>query len=310
MSQALRELTIRIAAVLLGLGVAAGSLTAAEEMTLTDSVGKGGKNKCSDVRVVQYLLNQIPAAQGGTAGALIAVDGKSGPTTEKSILHFQRKNAGLAQDSKVDKDGATLKKLNALNPNGAFKPGRSAKVKADGTPAAGPHPGQVIAWGNVVTAEFKAKVLTIAADLEMDPSHLMAVMNFESGNTFAPDVQNPDSCAAGLIQFTSPTAVGLGTTTFDLLKMSAEDQLDFVKKHLQPKKGKMKKLSDAYMAVLNPSMVGKPDETAVFTKVANPTEYEQNKGLDKDMNGTITKEEAAGKVQDRLDEGLKASNKG
>src|ERR1051325_1898334 len=57
---------------------------------------------------------------------------------------------------------------------------------------------------------FRAKVMAIAERLETNPNFLMAVMCFESGRTFRPDIRNPASGAVGLIQFMEPTAKGLG----------------------------------------------------------------------------------------------------
>ncbi|MFO0890752.1 MAG: peptidoglycan-binding domain-containing protein [Isosphaeraceae bacterium] len=284
--------------------------SARADLLITQSVGKGGKNKCNDVRIIQYLLNHVPNEKGGTANAPLKIDGKTGPITEAAILKFQSMNS-LATDSRVDPGGRAIKKLNELNSSGDFKPGRSAKFKSDGTPASGPHPGAGIAWGNIVTAEFKAKVIQIANDLEADPSDLMAAMYFESGGSFAPDKVNESSCAIGLIQFVSLTSEGLGTSQFSLLQMDAETQLDFVKKYLMTYKGKIKSLPDLYMAILNPSFVGKSGNSAVFTKVANPLEYEQNKGLDlSPADGVITKDEAAAKVKMTRDEGLRVGNAG
>jgi hypothetical protein len=59
----------------------------------------------------------------------------------------------------------------------------------------------------------------------------MAAMAFETGGSFSPAVPNKaGSGAVGLIQFMPSTAKGLGTSTEALKKMSAVQQLDFVKK--------------------------------------------------------------------------------
>lgn len=160
-----------------------------------------------------------------------------------------------------------------------------------------------IAWGARVSAEFRAKVIAICADLGCDPDHLMAAMAFETGETFRPDIQNKLSKATGLIQFMPATARGLGTTIEDLARMTAVDQLDFVAKYFKPMRGRMKTLEDVYMAILFPVAVGKPNGFALFSK---PTkQYEQNKGLDRNKDGTVTKEEAAHHVRLRLEKGLK-----
>src|SRR5690606_13319282 len=115
-----------------------------------------------------------------------------------------------------------------------------------------------LAWGNRVSAEFLAKVEAIASRLSVDPNHLMAIMAFESGRTFSPSIKNmAGSGATGLIQFMPRTAIGLGTSVEQLAGMTAVKQLDWVEKYFQPYRGRMKTLSDIYMAVLWPAAVGK-----------------------------------------------------
>jgi hypothetical protein len=83
--------------------------------TITGSVGRGGKNyPPSDVMTVQYLLNCVPATQGGPTREL-AVDGAAGPRTIAAIEGFQRKLGGFA-DGRVDPGGATLRALQTRDP--------------------------------------------------------------------------------------------------------------------------------------------------------------------------------------------------
>lgn len=159
-----------------------------------------------------------------------------------------------------------------------------------------------IAWGAVVTPEFKKKVIAICGTLGCDPNHLMAAMAFETGERFTPDVKNPISGATGLIQFMPDTAVGLGTTIAALAAMSAVDQLDFVLEHFRRQHKKFDTLSDVYMAILLPAAVGKPEDFALFTKPSKA--YEQNAGLDTNGNGIITKTEAASLVAAKLHRGM------
>ena len=83
--------------------------------TITGSVGRGGRNfPASDVMTVQYLLNCVPASQGGPIQEL-AVDGAVGPKTIAAIDRFQRANGG-ACDGRVDPGGATLRALQGRDP--------------------------------------------------------------------------------------------------------------------------------------------------------------------------------------------------
>ena len=165
-----------------------------------------------------------------------------------------------------------------------------------------------IAWGKAVSANFKSKVISIAAGLGCDPSFLMAAMAFETGQTFSPSKVNRASGATGLIQFMPSTATSLGTTVGALAALSAEDQLDWVAKYFQPQKGRLNSLSDVYMAILWPAAVGKPEAKVLF---ASPSiQYKQNAGLDVNKDGEVTKGEAAAKVQAMLSKGLGSDYRG
>ena len=165
-----------------------------------------------------------------------------------------------------------------------------------------------IAWGKKVSGAFKSKVIQISSDLACDPSHLMSAMAFETGETFSPSIRNRQSGATGLIQFMPRTARGLGTTTDDLAAMTDVEQLDFVEKYLSPFKSKMSMLSDVYMTILFPKAVGKAEAFVLFAEPS--TAYAQNKGLDANKDGQVTKGEAAVKVQAKLVKGLGASLRG
>jgi hypothetical protein len=159
-----------------------------------------------------------------------------------------------------------------------------------------------IAFGKVVDADFKAKVIAICQNLRCDPSHLMACMAFETGERFKADTVNKVSGATGLIQFMPSTARGLGTTVEDLAAITEVQQLDFVEKYFTPYIGKLNMLSDLYMAILWPRAVGQAEATVLF---ASPSAaYQQNAGLDANKDGAVTKGEAAAKVQNKLTRGL------
>ncbi|MBY3383207.1 DUF2272 domain-containing protein [Rhizobium laguerreae] len=160
----------------------------------------------------------------------------------------------------------------------------------------------VIAWGKKVSAEFRARITAIAAGLSCDPSHLMAAMAFETGESFSASKTNPYSNATGLIQFMPKTAISLGTTINLLAEMNAVQQLDYVEKYMSPFSGKMNSLSDVYMAILYPKAVGKPEAQVLFSQ--GTIAYTQNAGLDTNDDGVVTKGEATSKVQAMLAKGL------
>lgn len=166
-----------------------------------------------------------------------------------------------------------------------------------------------IAWGAKVSAEFLAKATRIAYEIGADPSDFMACMAFETGGTFSPSVVNKASGATGLIQFMPSTARALGTTTELLALMSDVEQLDWVKKYFVQNgyAGRIGNLPDLYMAILWPKAIGK-DPDYVLIRDEDGKAYIQNKGLDLNADGNITKIEAADLVRQRLALGLRDEN--
>lgn len=170
-------------------------------------------------------------------------------------------------------------------------------------------PVRTLAWGAKVSAEFRAKLFAVADALGIPPDYLMACIAFETAETFRPDIRNAaGSGATGLIQFMPATARGLGTTTDALARMTAVEQLDYVRMYFKPYAGRLKTLSDVYMAILWPKGIGKPEDFVLWHKGTHPTTYRQNAGLDIDLDHDIEKQEAAAKVQAKLDKGLRPEN--
>lgn len=166
--------------------------------------------------------------------------------------------------------------------------------------------GQLI-WGKKVTQEFRAKTRDICTKLKMDPNYLMAVMAFETGRSFDPaQKNNAGGSARGLIQFMPATARGLGTTTGQLVRMSAVEQLEWVYKYYKPYTGKVKLLADAYMVVLWPAAVGKPESHVLYRQ--GTSAYNENAGLDRGRKGYVTKGDATARVATEYKMGMKQMN--
>lgn len=170
-------------------------------------------------------------------------------------------------------------------------------LRAGTTPPAAetatPQNGKLV-WGARVDQAFRVKVREIAGRLSTDPNWLMAVMGFETGYTFSPASRNPGSTATGLIQFLESSARSLGTSTAQLARMSAVQQLDYVEAYYKPYSGRIRNLGDAYLAVLWPAAVGRPDSYVMWERDNGPyqREYAANSGLDVNRNGVITRGEA------------------
>lgn len=167
------------------------------------------------------------------------------------------------------------------------------------------------AWSTKVSDQFVARVAQMASDLKLGwqgPDQLMACMAFETGETFSPSIKNGAGAPYyGLIQFGEAAAKDVGTTTAKLVKMSAEEQLEYVYKFFKPYTGKLKTLSDVYIRILYPVAVGKPEDYVLFVEGKGKA-YIQNRGLDVNKDGKITKGEAATKVEQKLVRGLHPTN--
>jgi hypothetical protein len=125
-----------------------------------------------------------------------------------------------------------------------------------------------LSWGKKLSCDERRKVIEIAERLEADPNIFMCAMALETGGKFDASIQNKKTKATGLIQFMPDTAKGLNTSVQELKEMSILDQLDYVEKHLKPKKGKLNTLVDFYLAILFPVDCGKGGESnhVVFDK--------------------------------------------
>jgi hypothetical protein len=67
----------------------------------------------------------------------------------------------------------------------------------------------------------------------------------------------------GLIQFMPSTARRLGTTTSELEKMPATEQMKYVYQYLEPFKGRLSSYDDVAMAIFYPAAVEKPDSFSI-----------------------------------------------
>lgn len=103
---------------------------------ISGPVGKGGKNRPEDVMIVQYLLNCVPAKEGGPKKELI-LDGLCGPLTNEAIVGFQRKAMNTC-DGKVSPGGPTFASLLGYDPYPTQKltlPSGTGNGKRGGTPS-------------------------------------------------------------------------------------------------------------------------------------------------------------------------------
>ena len=148
---------------------------------------------------------------------------------------------------------------------------------------------QKIDVSTIQDPDFQKKLEKVAAGLGVKSSDLIAIMKQESG--VSPSRMNTSSRAVGLIQFMPKTAAALGTSTEQLQQMDAVQQLDYVYKYFKMTGVGDGSLGDLYMAVFMPKYVGYPPETVLGAAGAGGfpgAVYAQNKGLDRNRDGTIT----------------------
>ncbi len=143
--------------------------------------------------------------------------------------------------------------------------------------------------------DFYRELENVANRIGCSSSDLLALMNAESG--LNPAAVNSNGGATGLIQFMPNTAKGLGTSTAELAKMSAVEQLAYVEKYLLRAKasaGIQGNLSAGDLATLTflPARAGREVLTT-----SNEIYYAHNKGLDLNKDGKITKAELGERLE-------------
>jgi hypothetical protein len=164
-----------------------------------------------------------------------------------------------------------------------------------------------LSWGAKVSPEFCHEVLEVSRRLGVQPNYLMAVMAFETAETFRADIRNAaGSGAVGLIQFMPGTAKLLGTSVSALMEMTPVQQLKYVEAYFEPYRGRLRTLMDVYMAVLYPAAIGKGGAFVLFK--APYIAYRQNAGLDWDKDDHITVAEATEGPSRKLVKGLAPGN--
>jgi hypothetical protein len=209
------------------------------------------------------------------------VDGIRGPETSAAVKQFQIDN-----NLKVDGDPGP-ETIGAMNKLIAGFPDRFVglvkSTQADVKQVSGP--AKDIDVSAIQDTDFKRKLAKVADALGVAPNDMLAIMKAESG--VSPSKTNPNGGATGLIQFMPKTARSLGTTTDELRRMSAVDQLDYVYKYY--KKVGVKPGMDAgdlYMATFYPALLGKPNSTIISRR--GEQVYDMNRVLDRDRDGILT----------------------
>ena len=106
------------------------------------------------------------------------------------------------------------------------------------------------------TKEKAESIARVAKNIGVDPNDLAAVISFETGGTFNPNIRNPKSSATGLIQFMAGSGgkKGLyyGMTRDQFGRLSFDEQMKYVERYFKERgfDGKRKRdVADTYTAV-------------------------------------------------------------
>lgn len=172
---------------------------------------------------------------------------------------------------------------------------------------------KTIVFGNKLDCEvlkceeecFVETLQAVCCRLEIVPHWLMVVIDLETASTFDPSITNKLGYT-GLIQFGKVAAAEVGTTTGQLRGMNACKQLEYVEKYLSRYKGKMKCLTDVYLAVFFPVAIGKHDGWTLETSRLDAARVARwNPGFDLDKNKAIQVWEIKKKLYKRLPKNFK-----
>lgn len=307
-----------------------------DDVKLAQSMlNKSGANLAIDGDCGPLTIAAIEAyqmAQFGWKDGRIDVGGKTwkaleGTSAPQPVVYTVKRGDNLSKIA--EQFGISVSEILSANPNisnpNVISIGQKITIPPKGAPSAPAPPenadptkdvpdeggssdpsegGQTdLIYGSKVTTEFNEKVIQVCSELGINPNYLMAAMAFETGGSFDPAQKNfAGSGATGLIQFMPATAKGLGTTTAELAKMTAVEQLDYVKAYFLPYAGRISTLEDLYMAILWPRGIGKSNDYVLWSRGTKA--YELNSGLDSNNDGSVTKGEAAGKVRVKYEEGM------
>lgn len=192
-----------------------------------------------------------------------------------------------------------------------------------------------LAFGKDVSPEFRARIVEVGQNVQINPSYLMTVMYKESGikshihiipvgrdangNVIYKRSEHipieEGTIGGGLIGFMRKTAIGLGTDLGTLLALDGVDQLDYVEKFFYNHRksgviGPNPSLWQLYMSNFLPAYADHADEPN-FVVAAKDSQnkksrniYEHNPNADRNKDRKITVAEAMAGIDAILKKGL------
>jgi len=127
--------------------------------------------------------------------------------------------------------------------------------------------------------QMAAKISQVAGKLGVEGAWLDAVINFETGGTYSPQVRNRRSSALGLIQLTDTAAANLfnGATSAEVIALHSDfmDQMDNVVYPYLEQYAPFANESELWLAIFYPAWRRKPLDTVLPDNVR-----EVNPGID------------------------------
>lgn len=129
-----------------------------------------------------------------------------------------------------------------------------------------------------LTLQMRDKISAVARRLSIPPEWLQALIDFETGGTFSPEIKNPNSSARGLIQLTDGAAVDLGfASSFDAVQRypDFDSQMDGIVYPYLARYAPFNDKQSLYMAVFYPAY-----RTASPDTVFSETIRAVNPGID------------------------------
>ena len=160
-----------------------------------------------------------------------------------------------------------------------------------------------VTWGKTITQDDRIALKQVCQKLGIEPSWLSACIQFES--KWNPQARNNTSGAVGLIQFTT-AGMPKGYTKARIAAMTAAEQLQGpVYDYFYPYRGRITSVDECYTAIFAPAHLGKPSSTVLYS--APSAAYEQNRNLDVNGDGMITKAEACAPVRKLMAQGWSVS---
>ena len=196
--------------------------------------------------------------------------------------------------------------LNGLDEvNKLIRTKEAEETESDNSHYSGSLPDELVAQLDAKLGNgFCAKLEEVAKNINCDPKDLIGMMQSESG--INPAAYNNNGGATGLIQFMPSTARSLGTTTEELLNMSAIEQLDYVEQYFTNwTGGSGQRLSggDLYTLCFLPAFLNR-EVLCSSSDSSTSVYYNANSGLDANGDGNITKTELSNRVANKYQEVL------